>query len=692
MSDGGNKLPTGVASNADHVVLDVTAALRNPDLLSRQTVCSIVWQAGKDALTVRRALAALGTVLLLAPKLGRYVPGSFLRQCRRQEPRAWKYLALIMLHTDGGEETRQLLQSALKEDDADDATWHLLQHLCDWFPERVDGALLAYTGKRNGFSPHIVKHQESRMFREQSGARAVLGSGSVLSSLFGQDPRVLAVHNIADGQGDEMIRMYALLQALLDGFPTLEITLFTDRLYLYDHPRLHPRSISDADSFSEALRQPWDGILNFFEPYLPSNSYNPTVQLLLEEHLRASMPGLLLAARKDVNHFVFESLRLNGQELAPRFGITRRLLPLNYEITMRLITCLGLPLRVGEDQPLAGPIQTTNPQPNLARAWQDLTAKLTVNGQRSIALVNVFGGQNPMKGFTPPGFERLAQILQHLVEEGYGLVLVPNGGGWGGADAIEAVRDCLDPPVRSYTIAAPILPNAQENMRQLKYFVAWSDLVVTIEGWMMHLAYALGKPFRLLMAPYSSPSEWHPHGRSKNQGLWIPPSDRSLRRELALPSPAEQVRRPPPICYPEKAMLEAAFELWAITADRRLGESLGYWMGSDDKDIRKWAVTARGRIDPIYFQDELIQALADSDHCVRAAAATALLDSGQDLTPALSADWRAVLHAYQLVGKCRFRDALSLGRLALPALRACLAGEDEQVARDAAIVLGAHGR
>src|SRR4030095_635507 len=289
-------------------------------------------------------------------------------------------------------------------------------------------------------------------------------------------------------------------------------------------------------------------------------------------------------ARKHINHFVSKPLRVDGQEFASIFGITRRFLPLKYEITMRLIACLGLPLRVGEDRPRAGSIQAMNPRPVLAQAWKQLTTELAARGRNLIAIVNIFGGQNPMKGFTSGSFDWLAQILQHLVDEGYGLVLVPNGDGWGGAEAIEAVRDRLDPHVRRCVLAAPILLDAQENIRRLKYFVAWSDLVVTIEGWMMHLAYALGKRFRLLMAPYSYPSEWHPHGRSGNQGFWIPPIDRTVRRELALPSPAVPDRKPPPIHYPEKAMLQAAFELWARSGDRQLGESMSYWMNGDDKD------------------------------------------------------------------------------------------------------------
>src|SRR5262249_61028537 len=112
-----------------------------------------------------------------------------------------------------------------------------------------------------------------------------------------------------------------------------------------------------------------------------------------------------------------------------------------------------------------------------------------------------------------------------------------------------------------------------------------------------------------------------------------------------------------------------------------------YWMNSDDKDIRKCVVAARGKIDPIYFQGELIKALADPNHSVRAAAATALLNSGQDLTQRFSSEWRQILQAYELIGEYRFRDAQALGPAAISALRACLSGDADQVERDAAVVL-----
>jgi len=705
--------------------LDVASILREPRLLVAETVDLVLAQSTENESAVRRELGLIGTIVMLAPGLGHCVPLSYLERCRQTDRcgEAWRALALIMLHSDNGAGVSEWLQSRWKAGETDDATGALLQDLCQWFPERVDKGVFSAIARRSRFAPEIMACLESLEYRE--GAEAHPGRVSdMLSSLLGQGARILVVHNIVDGQGDEMIRSYALLQALLDGLPTLEITLFTHRCYLYDHPRVRVIAISETERFAKALKQEWHGIINFFEPYLDSNTYNLAVQSLVQKHVDANMPPFFLWAKKGMNYFVFEKACLNGQEYASTFGVSKRLLPLNYEVTMRLISCLGLPLRVGEGKPQAGPIQTTVSRPDLVRTWENLKEKI---GRDRIAIINIFGGQNPSKGFVPISFGRLAQILECLVDEGYGLVIVPNGDGWGGETAIESVISHLKPDARLHAVAAPVLTNAQENMRQLKYFVDWGDTVVTIEGWMMHLAYALGKPFRLLSAPYSYSMEWYPHARSVNQGLWIPPIDRQVRLELALPTYSITELKPQPVHYPEKAMLRAAFDLWATpghipahedgaacrgdavrSPDKieegitelvvpcrgdamhrpdGLVEILNYWMRSDDKGIRRWVVNCRGKVDPIRFQNNLLEALGDSSRVVRAGAANALLASEQDLTELLSPEWKNILHAYQLVGEYRFVEAHALGRAALNALQACLSDDDAQVVRDATAVL-----
>ncbi len=108
-----------------------------------------------------------------------------------------------------------------------------------------------------------------------------------------------------DGLGDEIIRTGAIVQAFLDAHPDNEMVLFTDRLFLYEHPRVQVYSIRDTRLFKEALEKQWDGIINFFEPYLPENSFNPDSQNLLKERIASLTPSFYVQARKDVNHYVF---------------------------------------------------------------------------------------------------------------------------------------------------------------------------------------------------------------------------------------------------------------------------------------------------------------------------------------------------------------------------------------------------
>jgi len=670
---------------------DAASILEHPESASFETATAIVSALACEE-TAHDALTSLAALLLLAPGLAGHVPLSILdHYVNIKGCTVWEHLAILLLHSVRQPEVADWLRSRWSDDSHSAATSWLLRYVSDWFPEDLNSELLNSIAKQSDYGAASVMLLQRQQFRTQPPVYAPPQPEGPLSTLLAGPKRLLVVHNIVDGQGDEMVRLYALLQAFLDGFPHLEITLVTDRLYLYDHPRVQVIPISRTSDASQVIRKSWDGILNFFEPYVPANSYNVALQKLLTGQLSNAPPPFYLWARKMVNHFTFESVVIQGRDFAADWQINDRQLPLNYETTMRLIIALGLPLRLGENKACAGPLPAANPQPALAAAWEGLKIELAsrcAGISRPLAIVNVFGGQNPMKGFQPGNFAHLAQILMRLVDDGYDLVLVPNGDGWGGPQQVEAVLGCLPEEARKHVVAAPLsdAENAPETMRRIKYFVSFSDLVVTIEGWMMHLAYALGKPYRVLMAPYSYPSEWHPHGRSARQGQWLPPVDRSVRGELALPGRLQQ-RKPPPVHYPEKALLKSAFELWAIAGDRKLGKRLGYWMESDDRDIRRWVVAARGKIDPVYFRSELLRALADRNREVRASAAMALLNSGEDLTEALSEQWQQVLQAYGLVGEFRFQDAAALGEPARKALQACLAGDESEVQRDAAIAL-----
>jgi hypothetical protein len=636
---------------------------------------------GEDSVLRAFSVAELCTILLVAPPLCEHVPLSFLDRCRnqfRQQADLWQSLALIMLHGDGGARVASWLQEAWSSE-FDDTDELLLQHLCHWFPERVHALPDAVKRKR---SPNILSLSESMLSSVRKKPYDAV-SRNLLNGYFREKPRLLVVQNISDNQGDEILRVHPILQAFLDGFPELEATLLTDRLYLYDHQRIRLRTIHDLQFLTDSLSEPWDGVIIFFEPYHATNCYNIAAQELIQSHLQTTEPPFFLWARKGDNCFVFESLKVNGEELASKFGINKRLLPLNYDSTMRLIECLGLPLRLAEDIPIAGAVAADQIPKEIDESWESFKEKFKANGRGSVALLNFFGGSEPLKGFTEASFEKLPAMMKSLVDEGYGLLVVSNGESWGSEEKIQQVLDLLDEHTRKHTIALPNLSNAQQNMRRIKHFVAQSDLIVTIEGWMMHLAYMLGKRFRILVASYSGPWEWYPPARTLNQRRWIPPIEVTVRRELAF-NRADQM---PQIHYPEKSLLEAAFKAWSHLTVSEVDKILSYWMMSQDRSIRNWVVMARGQIDSSHYRKEIANALDDPHHIVRGTAATALLRDSTDLSSDLGPDWEATLKAYQFVCTYNFSAAQKIGAPAIRAIRACLTGDDRQLKRDAEVIL-----
>ena len=95
-----------------------------------------------------------------------------------------------------------------------------------------------------------------------------------------------------------------------------------------------------------------------------------------------------------------------------------------------------------------------------------------------------------------------------------------------------------------------------------KYLAAKSDVVVTVEGGMMHLAYGLGKPFVLLQMPGSGPHDaWLTPAISHQVVHFL--NDRRSVGELTLQT-YERTQGPlralstPPESESAEALLEAA--------------------------------------------------------------------------------------------------------------------------------------
>ena len=200
----------------------------------------------------------------------------------------------------------------------------------------------------------------------------------------------------------------------------------------------------------------------------------------------------------------------------------------------------------------------------------------------------------------------------------------------------------------------------------------------------MHLAYAMGRPFRVLLAPYSSPFGWLPRGRGPRQRLVTSMSG------VGAPDTGDffgDGDPPPAPSYPRKPMLMAAVRGLAQIEGTEAARLLLKVLDSPDRDLREVAVEVLGRRGPISrVKEHLIAALGDADSAVRATAARALLDSGADCDWELGPRSRAQLLAHEAIARQDWAVLEALGVSGLPALAVATRDAGHIIRREARVV------
>jgi SAM-dependent methyltransferase/anti-sigma regulatory factor (Ser/Thr protein kinase) len=339
----------------------------------------------------------------------------------------------------------------------------------------------------------------SANFPHQAAFRSVVGPGK---------KRVLVARHTV-GLGSELIRNAILLQALLDANPELEIVVYTEREYLYDHPRVQMRPLGTLQEIPET---------ETFDLMLLDKPHEPHA---------VALPAALQAQLDWVPALLFTRAVIEPEPVTLRLPGTqeRRTVELpsiyeghNYYLHLfRLCAELGLRFRQGAQPPAAPLLLGDDGYAPADRYWTE-TVQAANRGQRPVVVFNPFGGTLENKGYprTPAGQAALAQALEELVRQGAFVVVLPNREEWGTVARAEEIVRSLPSEVQQHLLVAP---EPQADPRLYNHLVSRADLVVTVEGGLMHYAYHLGKPYRVLQMPGSgSISIWHPPGAA-GQGV-----------------------------------------------------------------------------------------------------------------------------------------------------------------------------
>ncbi|MGI9070786.1 MAG: HEAT repeat domain-containing protein, partial [Bryobacteraceae bacterium] len=494
--------------------------------------------------------------------------------------------------------------------------------------------------------------------------------------------RVLVVQNIRDGQGDEIIRCVPLIQALLDFNPNLTIVLLTNRGYLYAHPRIEVVSLNDSLLVAEELETKFDGVLDFFEPNIRVMNHDNGLESKVQSYVQKQRPAVFLTSEKAYNHFVYKRVEVEGRCYARSLGLDRQRVENVYETTLRLLAEMGLPLRIGQNTPASEWVLAGCDWPVGATEWLRLT-QANVD-ERPVALLGPFGGAEPLKGFADLDHESLAAQISGLIAEGFFVVLAPNGTEWGSAAVAKNVIGRLSLEERGFVAIGPDSaekgPTAEWTSpksplsyrdtvtRMLTYFVRFASLVVAVEGWMIHAAYCLGKPYRTVMMPYSQGIDWQPFAQTSRQQIQWPMQP--LKVAPAGPLVVEQ---------PRKFCLVALLRLCGASADPRAGDLLYRAIRSPDRDLRAAAVAGLSLRHDEAAHNLIVAALQDPWYRARAAAAESLLLGDTDI-----ARETLLVHAYIGRPKRDWPAIIGLGKSAMPALEVALHDDDDVVRRETA--------
>jgi ADP-heptose:LPS heptosyltransferase len=510
--------------------------------------------------------------------------------------------------------------------------------------------------------------------------------------------RLAVVQNLVFGQGDELIRLAPLLGPMLDSLPKLAITLLTPRPYLYDHPRVRALPIGEPAAAAAALDGDFEGLIEMWEPAVAELNLSPAVRQRTAL-LAARRPlRLEIAGRLGVNHFAFQRVALDGQEVGARAGLDLRTVRHVYDPVRRLLVELGLPLR-GEHGP-ARSLLVGVPSPEADAAWRSLAPP-----GRPVALVSPFGGTREIKGYATDRLDLLAAELSQLVSEGYRVVVLPNGQPWVTPELVADLTGRVPAATRRHLAVAPdpaCLPRAPSGaaaerpelrpadrvMRWFKYFAARADLVVSVEGWLAHLGWLLGRPLRVILAAQSYDEAWYPPARDREQRIVAGIALRSprARRNADLLGSED---RPPLPGRDRKPMLIAALAELGATRRATAEPLLQRAARSADEDIRAAALCALGRL-PLHegIRRSLLAALSAPDPEVRGAGAEGLLAARLDCSRELGPRYREVLTAHVAIGARAWPTVVEIGGPAIPALVAAAAGRDDFMRREARWVLG----
>lgn len=355
---------------------------------------------------------------------------------------------------------------------------------------------------------------------------------SMVNRLFStKDPvKILVIQNNKDGQGDELVRVHGVLGGLINFKSEVrkEVTVVSSRPYLYgsDVKVIDPRSVAlNPQQYFRDIEKEYDIVIYNNDGENPSRTWESHVRNFLSKKSALYIHGV-----KDGDIFYFEHVEANGHDYARELGLKREKITGQmgdnvYEAPYKLAMELGVPFR--STMKTEFPWQSVMLETNTSAAEQkwnemmkDLGNEPTPGSERPAQVIwaNPFGGENKSKGFDLKGSakdrKKFVDIIKTYIAGGAKVIIMPNDTQWGTKEiAEEFLKNASLTDVERQSVM--VGPSPKEDARAIKYFVAKSDRVMTVEGGMMHLAFLLDKMIDFVFMPGAGREHWWAYHKNK---------------------------------------------------------------------------------------------------------------------------------------------------------------------------------
>ncbi len=321
--------------------------------------------------------------------------------------------------------------------------------------------------------------------------------------------QVVIDYNFDDGYGDLIIRVMPLIQSLIFFNPQIQISLLTTRPHLFNNQAPNLILHDKTDPATQELNIKSDLLITY-------NASNNAVGSKMSTELFLSI-GNTGSHYYCPSQFISKNNRHSNEKAKEYFDILWN--PDSFQASVysylfNTLAFLGLPTDVTQLNQVST-ILYEEKSINFFPLWHSIQNHNTQN--RPIALINPFGGQGLAKGFqsyapnVPYCFSTLSlyNIIQRLIENGYFPLILPSFNTntvshvnqWGSTQNLKTLLKDLS---GEFYICDDNLDPAL-----LNNILKQSDIVVTVEGGMMHASNIYDKNCYVLTMPNSGSSRWY---------------------------------------------------------------------------------------------------------------------------------------------------------------------------------------